>query len=322
MAAVGANNWSRNLQSNHRQARQPCASQPELPTRDWLHFVPIASLPHAVRCRCADVERAFARWQANQQDIVGFFPRLKTPGPPSQVCIDMRRSAHVALNAWRLLCCFLVQCTDAGCTTALPSLVRPLTCPAAECSDAVPGGAARVSATCGTAPCSPALPLSRTNCWTCTEWTDTRKVCSWVVLGRGGAATACAVVTVVPAAGHQFSEQSGHLLEWKRPRECAQARQPTCLPAWLRHCPWLCVPLQLLSCTQRTSPAPATCLPCPALPQPCGAGSCSCSASGMETSCGHSRCSGTGRVRWVASCCAPAAGYPPAACTSGRECLD
>ncbi|PRW57258.1 glycosyltransferase family 64 C5-like [Chlorella sorokiniana] len=33
---------------------------------------------------CADVERAFAKWQANQQAIVGFFPRLTSPGPPPQ----------------------------------------------------------------------------------------------------------------------------------------------------------------------------------------------------------------------------------------------
>ncbi|EFN53696.1 hypothetical protein CHLNCDRAFT_136508 [Chlorella variabilis] len=37
-----------------------------------------------VLMRCADVERAFARWQANQQALVGFFPRLISTGPPPQ----------------------------------------------------------------------------------------------------------------------------------------------------------------------------------------------------------------------------------------------
>ena len=82
--------------------------------------MPIASLPHAVRCRCADVERAFAKWQANRQAIVGFFPRLTSPGPPPQVCLERRRSAHLPLNCWRLPCCFLVHCTGACCTTAFP----------------------------------------------------------------------------------------------------------------------------------------------------------------------------------------------------------
>lgn len=33
--------------------------------------------------RCADLERAFARWQDNRQALVGFFPRLAVVGPPS-----------------------------------------------------------------------------------------------------------------------------------------------------------------------------------------------------------------------------------------------
>lgn len=40
-------------------------------------------------CSCADVERAFARWQANRQAIVGFFPRLGLEGPPPQVQLHM-----------------------------------------------------------------------------------------------------------------------------------------------------------------------------------------------------------------------------------------
>jgi hypothetical protein len=42
-----------------------------------------------VLLRCADVERAFARWQANRQAIVGFFPRLGLEGPPPQVQLHM-----------------------------------------------------------------------------------------------------------------------------------------------------------------------------------------------------------------------------------------
>jgi hypothetical protein len=62
-----------------------CRVQPQ--QQQWCSTLPPAPTPPRPPCRCADVERAFARWQANQQALVGFFPRLGTPGPPPQVRI-------------------------------------------------------------------------------------------------------------------------------------------------------------------------------------------------------------------------------------------
>ena len=52
---------------------RPCKPPPSLPSS--------ALAP----CSCSDVERAFAKWQANRQALVGLFPRLVHPGPPPQV---------------------------------------------------------------------------------------------------------------------------------------------------------------------------------------------------------------------------------------------
>lgn len=65
-------------------------------------------------------------------------------------------------------------------------------------------------------------------------------------------------------------------------------------------------------------PNPTSALPsCPL--QPSGVGACSCSASGMATSCGRSRCSGTARAPRGACSSARSAGCPPAVCIFNQQ---
>lgn len=64
-------------------------ARPSLPSHPCSCLAPPRINPHpclaTAPCSCADVERAFARWQTDQQALVGFFPRLTSPGPPPQV---------------------------------------------------------------------------------------------------------------------------------------------------------------------------------------------------------------------------------------------
>ena len=84
-----------------------------------MRLTPARPLAHCHVCAhrsCADVERAFAKWQAHQQAVVGFFPRLTSPGPPPQarlrapVAMLRRLLAQPQLpSCWRLLACYSRQ---------------------------------------------------------------------------------------------------------------------------------------------------------------------------------------------------------------------
>lgn len=62
-------------------AATPALLTPSPPT----HPVPIIPALQRSTASCADVERAFAQWQASPQALVGFFPRLVETWTPAQV---------------------------------------------------------------------------------------------------------------------------------------------------------------------------------------------------------------------------------------------
>ena len=67
---------------------------------------------------CADVERAFAAWQASPQALVGFWPRLVAPGPPPQVGARAGVAGEPARGCLPRGFLRPGPCPQAGCTIA------------------------------------------------------------------------------------------------------------------------------------------------------------------------------------------------------------